>query len=207
MTLEEAKRSIVTVGAGRGFVIKSGHYRYVITTAHCLPFLPPAHAAAYDHEKIYAKLLGPLATEPTVWTECVFVDPVADIAVLGSVDGQEFCDEANAYDRLTNDDLDEGGSEEGCPALPMADAPEQARAWMLSLDGQWFECEARRVRGPRAALVVEKAAATIAAGMSGSPILDDDGAAIGVVCLNAGSWPNPRLAAHLPAWLAREVRA
>jgi hypothetical protein len=94
----------------------------------------------------------------------------------------------------------------------MADAPEQARAWMLSLDGQWFECEARRTRNPRASLWVENAVVKIAGGMSGSPILDDDGAAIGVVCLSTtyeehtGGGPNPRLAAHLPAWLASEVR-
>ena len=66
-----------------------------------------------------------------MWAECQFVDPIADIAVLGSVDGQELYDEAAAYDDLT-DEID---------PLPIADAPEKGSAWLLSLDGQWLQCE------------------------------------------------------------------
>jgi hypothetical protein len=40
-------------------------------------------------------LLSPLGAEPHVWAECLFVDPVADLAVLGPVDGQELYDEAS----------------------------------------------------------------------------------------------------------------
>jgi hypothetical protein len=31
---------------------------------------------------VYQDLLGDLGGETTVWAECVFVDPIADIAVL-----------------------------------------------------------------------------------------------------------------------------
>lgn len=95
-----------------------------------------------------------------MWAECQFVDPIADIAVLGSVDGQELYDEAAAYDDLT-DEID---------PLPIADAPEKGSAWLLSLGGQWFQCETWRSFGP---FSIKNAAAPIRGGMSGSPILAD----------------------------------
>ena len=38
--------------------------------------------------------------EPTVWAEWLFVDPVADIAALGTPDSQALSDQAVAYDEL-----------------------------------------------------------------------------------------------------------
>lgn len=35
-----------------------------------------------------------------MWAECLFVDPVADIVVLGSPDGQELQDQSEAYEAL-----------------------------------------------------------------------------------------------------------
>jgi hypothetical protein len=89
---------------GRGFVIEAGD-RIVITAAHCLVAddrpLPPAHPWSYTAERTYPGLLGPLCeAKPTVWAECLFVDPIADIAVLGSPDNQELSDEAEAYEQL-----------------------------------------------------------------------------------------------------------
>lgn len=96
---------VVKVAEGRGFVIEhpvkippSSHpehstvrflkHRLVVTAAHCLPKLPPAHAAAFSSERTY-KLLGSLdGSKSGVWAECLFADPVADIAVLGRPDDQ-----------------------------------------------------------------------------------------------------------------------
>src|SRR5262249_44463616 len=77
------KRAVVTVGDARGFIIEHTQHRLVVTAAHCLPKLPPAHPASYNHERTW-KLLAPLGEKPAVRTECLFVDPIADIAVLGS---------------------------------------------------------------------------------------------------------------------------
>jgi hypothetical protein len=107
--LERAKQAVVTVGDGRGFVVEGKLERpYVITAAHCLPELPPAHGMSYLHERTYQKLLGALGEAPSVWAECVFADPVADIAVLSEPEGQELFDQCAAYEELT----------EKCGAIP-----------------------------------------------------------------------------------------
>jgi hypothetical protein len=116
--------AVVRVGHGRGFVVEHRHSRVVITTSHCLPvdsdgrlILPPSHPGAYLHETTFQKLLGPLGGEPTVWAECMFVDPIADIAVLGGPDSQALSEEADAYDQLVD----------GAIALKIVDAPKMVR--------------------------------------------------------------------------------
>jgi hypothetical protein len=102
----------------------------VITAAHCLPFFPPCHAFSYLH-RTYEALPGPLRQEPTVWAECLFVDPVAYIAVLGEPDGQEFFEQWNAFEAFVM----------AITPLRITDAPKEARAQLLSLAGEWFDCK------------------------------------------------------------------
>jgi hypothetical protein len=117
----------------------------------------------------YPQLLGPLGKAPTVWAECLFADPVADIAVLGSPDGQEFENETAAYKALTK------GLELSPSALP---EHRSFTGWVLSLDGLWCKCavHALDINEP---IVIEKAS-IIRNGMSGSPILVK-GSAVGLV--------------------------
>ena len=100
--------AVIKVGSGgRGFVVETKQgSRIVITAAHCVLAdgrqMPPAHPWSYLEERTYQRLLGPLGkAKPTVWAECLFIDPIIDIAVLGSPDSQELTDEANAYEALT----------------------------------------------------------------------------------------------------------
>jgi len=60
--------------------------------------------------------------------------------------------------------------------------------------------------------MVLDAAEGITGGMSGSPILAEDGTAIGVICLGSGNFddnfpteggPNPRLIGNLPVWFLK----
>ena len=180
--------------------------RYVLTVAHCLPKiaghdLPPAHPGRYLNECTYNGLLAPLGQNPAVMAECLFVDPISNLAILGQPDNQIF-KEADAYNALV----------EARPALKISQrvveydhSPDEGiPGSLLSLEGHWFSCTVH----PRGAgLRVTAAAQPIPGGMSGSPILDADGDAIGAVSTGDGSIPDPRLLGALPGWfLAKAVR-
>ena len=210
---DDWSRSVVRVGSGRGFVVQTEREgRFIITAGHCLPHLPRCHGFSYLDERTYKELIGPLGAEPTIWAECVFIDPVADLAVLCSPDDEELFRQAEDYEALI----------ESAFSLPIGSLAFAARmvpgslsrrglraegdAWLLSLDGQWFSCRVQSDDGRR--LSIAGAAEPIRAGMSGSPIMSPEGAAIGVVCISSGGsydhregGPNPALAAHLPAWI------
>jgi len=199
----EAKRAVVKVGEGRGFVVESARSRLVITAAHCLPRLPVPHPHA-NEERTYWRLLGPLGREPVVTSECCFVDPVSDLAVLGPPNNQSLSSEADAYDQLV----------ESSAALPIASVPAEFKVqftgWLLSLPGAWCACIVSHYGG---GLWITDASEGIIGGMSGSPILNGDGAAIGVMSCTSGTdgevhvegGPNPRLLFHLPIWLVDEM--
>ena len=228
------------VGGGRGFVIEKNGARFVITAAHCLTApvtvrgdiaskgatLPPAHGASYSEERIYPRLLGSLGAKPSVPVECLFVDPVADLAVFGPVDGQELYDEAQAYEELVEarDPLPLGSLTFSYRRHPGSSLTvdghkvkvkgfvdptpiAESDAWLLSLEGHWFRC---RVASRGRTLWISEAEEDIRGGMSGSPILSPARHAIGVVCTSASlggkgsreGGPNPLLAAQLPGWLA-----
>jgi hypothetical protein len=185
--------AVVTVGqGGRGFIV-AGPRHSKLTAAHCLPHFPPAHPASYVEERTYASLLGPLGETPTVWAECLFADPIADIAVLGEPDDQTLCDEATAYEAFV----------ESLTPIAIADTQKAGRAWVLSLDLEWFECGYQvNDDGP---LFLLKGAQPVQSGMSGSPIVLRNGKAIGAVSLgaNALGTRNPRMVRDLPGWLLR----
>jgi hypothetical protein len=223
-------RSLVRVGDGRGFVVEVDRQRLVITAGHCLPKLPPPHAS-YTDELTYAKLLGTLGAKPRVWCECLFVDPVSDLAVLSTPDGQELYDEATAYDALVDAALPLAignlrfvrrrkaaarvvvpGALGGAPRAGSVGAikfgasywlPPMAESavWLLALSGEWFSAQATSYGR---SLVVDEKSAAITGGMSGSPIVAPDGSAVGVVATNQYG---PLLAANLPGWIVAKTGA
>jgi hypothetical protein len=202
-----ANKAILVVGDGRGFVISHRHQRLIVTAAHCLPFFPPCHGASYTEERTYPKLLAPLGAQPEVWAECLFADPIADIAVLGSPDNQVFFEEANAYEALV----------ESIEPFSIAEAPEEGHGWLCSLSGQWFGCAVQYLKHVDGPLWIFNTEQPIQGGMSGSPILSDDRAAIGIVNLGSVTpkmpdgceakygLPNARLMRDLPGWVLRAV--
>lgn len=95
MIAPERTAAVIRVGkGGRGFIVDANPRRYVVTAAHCLP--------KYPEEWTFKWFLGTLGQRPTVWTTCVFVDWVADIAVLGGPDSGVLPDEYDAYVALTD---------------------------------------------------------------------------------------------------------
>ena len=193
MIIERLKSGVITVGDGRGFVVEGAGERLVITAAHCLPSLPPALPAFGLEARTYGPLLSRRGEEPRAWAVCRFVDPIADIAVLGSP-GNPHADEYKAL-METASALSIGGSLRNPVNFWVP-------ARLLSLDGRrWFSCTVRHFGGP---LWITHAAEVIRDGMSGSPIVTEIGTAIGVVCTAAAPWeggPNPRLSHNLPGWL------
>jgi Trypsin-like peptidase domain len=188
-------KAVVQVGAGgRGFVVEDSQgNRLIVTAGHCLPSLPPCISYSYTKERTYERLLGKLGAEPTVWAECLFIDPISDIAVLGGPDGQVLYDEANRYQAF----IDE------LTPLLISDVPAGGKAYLLSLQNQRFACT---VRPTIHTLWISDANAEIVGGMSGSPIVDSHGRAIGVLCTSSNAnfhGPNPRLVANLPGWLLK----
>lgn len=209
---------VVKVGGGRGFVIKRRHTipaiagpesttfrlkhfverRLVVTAAHCLPSLPPPFAMGSNHDLTY-QLLGSLDGSKTgVRAECLFVNPVADIAVFGEPDGQTGYDQ-EAYDALTGD----------VPIIRI-DKARSGPGWVLALDGHWVRTTIKvfsSIWG--ASLSIDP----VEAGMSGSPILNDAGRAVGIVAMGTQTvskngvrkqeraGPQPMLARDFPGWL------
>jgi hypothetical protein len=198
-TKADGKPTRIVFGAING----KGRYldrRLVVTAAHCLPYLPPCHVTSPIEECTYKSLLGTLDShKPEVWATCLFVDPVADIAVLGSPDGLVL---AEAYEALTD----------GVPVLRVGKPPREGSAWVLTLGGQWVRCTV----GPTGDYLWIDNTKKVEGGMSGSPILSDHGTVIGVLCVGnptidsdrvrrpTRSFPHPVLAHHLPGWLLRK---
>jgi hypothetical protein len=211
---EQARVAVVRVGEGRGFIVEATREvrgpkltsrvtsRLVITAAHCLPWFPSSTPMSYVHERTYEALLGPLGGEASIAAECVFADPISDLAVLGAPDGLYDESQGDAYFDLT----------ETVVPLPVG-KPAGERAWLLTLDDpEWFEC---RIDGEAVQLRLRDASKGILGGMSGSPILNDSGQAIAVVSTltrkvgdtaEDASDACPSVSMALPHWLWHEVK-
>jgi Trypsin-like peptidase domain len=169
---------VLTVGDGRGFVVTCRGERLVVTAAHCLPFFPPPFAGSGLEDRTYKGLLAPLgSSERAVWGECLFADPVADIAVLGSPDNQALYEQADAYEALV----------QSASSVGIVDAPLKGKGWLLSLEGEWFGCTVQCMKRVKSPLWISNTTQPIVGGMSGSPVISDDGAAIGIVAVDTSS--------------------
>lgn len=175
--IELATPSVLQVGDGRGFLVEvSNKYflcprRRIVTAAHCVPEMPPPHRAMYLNEKTYLGLVGRLGEKLSIAVECLFADPLSDLAVLGEPDGEELYDQWLAYEEFVD----------SLTPLPIVETEREGEAFLLSLDNQWFSARYERINwGP---LCLSKLEQRTERGMSGSPVLDASGAAIGVVNL------------------------
>jgi hypothetical protein len=200
--------AILRVGDGRGFLLVNPNQNgwramrsdIVVTAAHCLPQLPPAHPDSFAEERSYRRLLRAMrGSESAEWCECLFADPVSDTAVLAAPYGvPEGMEALDAFEALI----------EGRHAFPLGVPPESREAfpvWLLTSDGARLErCQAKRYERT---LAIKGPSECGAPGVSGSPILDADGRALAVLNCGitvAGCLEGIRAAVlvdSLPGWL------
>jgi hypothetical protein len=206
----DASGSVVKVGEGRGFVVEYRQEwppfegkrqftreRVVITAAHCLPQIPQD---VFDDEgKLYKNLLGLLDDRKRgVWAECLFVDPVSDIAILGTPHLQDLSEKHEAFLELMNK-----ANPVRISRLRMFDG----RALVLSLKGEWLPIQVHYGPGNRRFWIEDSS--PLQPGMTGSPIMTKGDTAIGLLSTAADhgvAAVHPLLAHRLPGWLALQAR-
>jgi hypothetical protein len=197
------RKAILRVDGGRGFLVEQRrraypmqgetetltvHTRYVVTAAHCLPWLPPSHPASYTEEHSYADLLGVVADVPSVTAECTYVDPVSDIALLCEPDNQVLPDEWDAWVDLVDER----------PRIRVASFTHDCDGWLFGIDNEWHRCHLSRMGGSRWLSITGAPFEATARGTSGSPVFRDDGRAVALI--SSGPELNPILGDCLPRW-------
>jgi hypothetical protein len=219
--LNQAREAVVRVGGGRGFIARAGYKSYIITAAHCLPararHLYP-HLANSTPELLVRKLIGPLAPKRhrrNISAELCGLSLTDDVAVLCEPDSQNASgDEYDRYGRFTDRavlavapspkaveshlwELPYDRPATWPPTVPPADA------FVLRLDLTWKPCTVYNT-----GRWLTLGGVPIEGGMSGSPILNAEGAAIGLLSTGnegLGNNQHPSLADCLPPWLWREL--
>ena len=186
--METAKKAIVQVGhGGRGFIV-GARDRFVVTAAHCVPIehIPTPDMSNGPEQLTFPNIIGPLGETPTIWCELCAYGLTDDIAA--------FCepevDDQDQYVKFTD-----------AAAFAVGNPPaigSKTSAFVLSLDGKWKRCT---VNNGGRFLHISGPDRLIESGMSGSPIVDENGAAIGVVSIGSG----PSLIDCLPAWLLQKL--
>ncbi|UPT87978.1 serine protease [Bradyrhizobium barranii subsp. apii] len=193
MTLAVAMNAVVQVGGGgRGFIVRAGIDRFVVTAAHCVPRegIPTPHLSNDASDLTFENIIGPLGGEPTIWGELCVYGLTDDIAAFCEPAVGDLEDEYAQYVAFTD-----------AAALVIGDRPDvgtETAAFVLSLDGAWQRCIAHN---DGRFLHISSPDRIIETGMSGSPIVDESGAAIGLISTGNG----PSLTACLPPWLLRRL--
>jgi hypothetical protein len=162
--MHEARANIVRVDRGCGFVVEINGERLVLTAAHCLPLF-----RQYVDRALCTELICPLGAIPSIAGECLSIDVINDLAVIGT---PPYPPHRAAFERMV------------LSASPFATAPaKEGRGSVMRLERE-----------------IELA------GMSGRPIVNEDGAAVSLVASQIPgerrSGPCPHLVAALPAALA-----
>lgn len=179
---------------GQGVVVANG---LILTAAHCIDWSPGG-----------GMVLGDFFLETIVCDgrrirgAVLAVEPVSDIAVLGSPHDQAFPSDALAYeDTLELVEPVEVSTED-------FDLFRDIPAAVYTHEGTWLEVMVQQCSDGASCLWLESTE-QIEPGTSGSPILDQGGHLLGVVSNTSighgstGNFPRPHLA--LPVWVVRQI--
>lgn len=183
---------------GQGVLVNSN---LIITAAHCTNYSCEGEMALGDYFIEEIKAGGrELKVTPLA------VEPVSDIAVLGSLDDQEFVNEANDFNKFC---------EHTKPVLLCRSEFELFREFRVHIythKGIWVTGSAMKCREDAEVLHVESDE-QIEGGTSGGPIINDSGELVSIVSnfslatevlhKSNGLAPRPHLA--LPVWLCNRI--
>jgi hypothetical protein len=167
----------------------------------------------------------------TLTVDVLAIEPCADIAALGALDGQgPFHEEAEAFEawcedttpvQLYAEDLPLGDEPppRGLPRRVWREhAPSRlVSAWILTHDKGWIAARVKQLGRAARCLVVE-ADTLIEGGTSGGPVIAEDGRLLGVISTSGETWspdtpadrrpasfsiPRPHIAA--PVWAVAQM--
>lgn len=194
-----AKATVTLLGKGGQGVLVSGNH--ILTAAHCIDFSCEGWMALGDYyiEKIKT-------CERELKVAPMAVEPVSDLAVLGSLDDQVFTKEAEDFEKFCKH----------TKPLPLCrrdfELFQKFRVHIYTHEGEWVTGSAMQCCEDAEILSVE-ADEQIEGGTSGGPIINDSGDLVGIVShfrlaaeaehKSKGLAPRPHLA--LPVWVCRRI--
>lgn len=209
--LGKVEQAIVDLPAkgGRGVIVPGG---YILTAAHCVSWDTEGGMTLGDFYFQEVKT----SDGQTLSTSVLAVEPVADIAVLGSVDEQDCAEDADAFEeaitRISPVSLflgkmrliDRREWRYGLPVL------------FFSQNRQWKKATAETTKSYQRGFTM-KGVELPRPGDSGGPIVTPAGELAGIVSTGGdmasdqscdhSSATAPRLLHCLPAWVMKEIRA
>lgn len=180
---------------GQGVLVNSN---LIITAAHCIDFKCEGEMALgnYFIEEIKTNQ-GELKVTPLA------VEPVSDLAILGSLDIQEFAKEAEDFEKFCDN----------TKAIQLCRSDfelfRKFRVHIYTHKGTWITGSAMQCTKDAEKLSIEPDE-QIEPGTSGSPIINDSGKLVGIVSntnmdadKSVGLAPRPHLA--LPVWVCQRI--
>jgi hypothetical protein len=187
--------TVSTETGGCGVLVPGG---YVLTATHCIQWDGTAGLVLGDHHPIAITTrdgahfrLGP-----------GFADAVTDMAALGDLDCQEASEDCDAF---------EAWRERIAPIPIRSLRPIPGvltRAHVQWPDGEWGHAAVVNWSPHETAwgTLWLQTARPLVSGMSGGPIVDDDGRVLGVVSHGTKEGRMPLACAALPGWLMKRIK-
>jgi hypothetical protein len=190
----------LTDKGGLGVLVPGG---LIATATHCIEWVGSGMMALGE---VYPSTVL-CADKTTFRLGAAAADPVSDMAVLEALDEQVFTDDAECF---------EAWRERVAP-VPLKhfvlDFEQSCPAFVLTNEGKWLSGRVTRVNGPpsrpmscRIVLETEEA---IQGGMSGGPVVSEDGKLLGVVSQTHENTSGPIPVAYLtlPRWVLDRIAA